>query len=191
MAGGVINNLDGTTFWKGYIYGSIQTGGETPKGIRFGALQNVNISHSFAVAELRGPESLSPVGVGITSEEVSGTAEFASIFASQARMLTGAAVTQVGGNTRVRKLVETEPVPFDLHLESPDGGANIQVDLYNCLNNGAYQIMRADTRAWIMSNFGFKAYGRNVGGERVLFDITLPGNQTDSATGAGTPIQIS
>src|SRR5438105_13974624 len=87
--GGVINNLSGSKFFKGFIYGSIQGTGEAVRGIRFGALQNITLSHEFGMAELRGPEALAPLGVGITQETLNGTAEFASILASHGKMLTG------------------------------------------------------------------------------------------------------
>lgn len=194
--GGVINNLSGAKFFKGFVYGSIQTAGEAARGVRFGALQNISLNHEWGVAELRGPEALPPVGVGITQETLNGSAEFASILASQAKMLLGAVATYdaATGLTRVRKLGNAEPVPFDLRLESPDTSTgvapDIRVDLYNCLAP-TYQILRADNRTWAMQNFSFNCYGRTIDGAHVLFDTYLPGNQTDSSTGFGTPLPVS
>lgn len=184
----VFSNINNTTFWKGFIYGTIQ--GDPADSVRFGALQNVTLNHEWGLAQLRGPEALPPLAVGVTEENVTGTAEHATILASQARMITGATISVVSGNTRVRKASNTEPIPFDIHLESPDQGADIQVDLYRCLAN-TWQILRADTRAWMMSNFAFQAYGKAISGTHVLFDITLPGDQTDSTTSAGQPLAVS
>jgi hypothetical protein len=193
--GGVINNLDGAKFFKGFIYGGIQSAGHPARGVRIGALQNVSLSHEWNAVELRGPEALPPLGVGIGGETLTGSAEFATFLASHAKMLFGSVATYNAGTnkTRVRKLGNTEPVPFDLHLESPDSNTSttdIEVDLYNCLAPSA-QPFRADTRTWAFASFNFNVYGRTIGGEHVLFDIFLPGNQTDSSTGAGTPLDIS
>lgn len=193
--GGVINALQGSKFFKGFMYGSILGGaGEPVKGVRFGALQSITISHEFGKAELRGPEQLPPLGVGITQENLTGTAEFASILAPQAKMLTGCDVSFDGTNTILNKNSNAEPKPFDLDLETPDtstgAAADWKMTIYNCLA-GTYQMIRADNRAWGMSNFGFSAYGRSVNGVPTLWREILPGNQTDSSTGWGTPLAVA
>ena len=180
--GMVIQNLDNTHWFKGFLFGTINSGGETADGIAFGALQNISLQHEFGTAELRGPESLAPVAVGITEENLTGSARAGVILPSQLKMLMGGSVTQSGGRTTYTKKVNEEPAPFHLHLMNPGAANDLEVLLYNCICTSYPILDGTDNRAFVMGGFDFKTYGKKLGSdtEATLFQVILPGNLTTS-----------
>jgi hypothetical protein len=180
--GMVIQNLDNTHWYKGFIFGTINSGGETADAIAMGALQNISLQHEFGIAELRGPESLAPLAAGITEENITGSARWAVILPSQFKMMFGGVVTQVSGRTRYRKKGNEEPAPFHLHMMNPGSAIDMDVMLYNCLATSSPIIDSADNRSFVMSGMDFKVYGKKLGAdtEVTLFDMYLPGNLTAS-----------
>lgn len=187
--GMVIQNLDNTYFHKGYMYGGINNAGEAEDGIRMGALQNISLTHEFGTASLRGPESLAPLGVGITEENLTGSARFGVLLPSQLKMMFGGTVTQGGGKTTYRKKVNDEPYPFDLHLLSagPDVATNDALGgyefwLYNCICTNSPLIDGADNRAFVLRGIDFMVVGKLLEGdtEATLFEQIFPGNLTSS-----------
>jgi hypothetical protein len=182
--GMVIQNLDNTHWFKGFIFGTINSGGETADAIAMGALQNISLQHEFGIAELRGPESLAPLAAGITEENITGSARWGVILPSQLKMMFGGSVTVVGARTRYRKKGNEEPAPFHLHMMNPGSANDMEIILYNCLATSAPIIDGADNRAFVMRGMDFKVYGKKLGAdtEVTLFDEFLPGNLTASST---------
>lgn len=180
--GMVIQNLDNTHFFKGFLFGTINSGGETADGIAFGGLQNISLQHEFGIAELRGPESLAPLAAGLTEENITGSARQGVILPSQFKMLFGGSVTHSGGRTTYTKKGNDEPAPFHLHLMNPGSSIDYEVLLYNCLCTSAPIIDGADNRAFIMGGLDFKVFGKKIGGDTdvTLFQTILPGNLTTS-----------
>jgi hypothetical protein len=183
--GMVIQNLDNTHFFKGFLYGTIDAAGETADGIPFGALQSISLQHEWGIAELRGPESLAPLGVGITEENLTGSARQGVLLPSQLKMMLGGTVVHSGGRTTYTKKVNEEPVPFHLHLINPDDGSGIEALLYRCLATNTPLIDGADNRAFVMQGLDFKVYGKVLDGdtEATLFKMIFPGNLTTSNVG--------
>lgn len=180
--GMVIQNLDNTHFWKGFMFGTINSGGETADGIGFGALQSIRLSHEFGVAELRGPESLAPLAAGITEENLTGSAQNGVLLPSALKMLFGGTVVHSAGRTTYTKKVNDEPAPFHLHLMNPGSAIDMEVMLYNCLAAGAALLDGADNRAFVMQGFDFKVYGKKLGveTEATLWQQIFTGNLTTS-----------
>ena len=178
----VIQNLNNTHFWKGCLFGTINAAGETEDAIAMGALQNVSLQHEWGVAELRGPESLAPLGVGMTEENLTGSARYGVILPSQLKMLFGGTVTTVGGRTIYKKPVNAEPAPFHLHCMNPGNATDLEVLLYNCIATGAPILDGTDNRAFVMQGFDFKVYGKLIAPdtEATLFQVIFPGNLTVS-----------
>jgi hypothetical protein len=182
--GMVIQNLDGLQFWKGFIFGTINSGGETPDGISFGALQNISLNHEFGIAQMRGPESLAALGVGITEENLTGSARAGVLRPAQLKMLFGGIVTTAGGRTTYKKPVNAEPAPFHLHCMSPGSGINLEILLYNCIATTVPIIDGADNRAFVIMGMDFMVTGKLLSGdtEATLFEMIFPGNLTASNT---------
>ena len=171
---GVLTNLDGLVWNKGYMYGT-RSGG-VGDAIGFGALNSVTVSHSLQKVEISGPESLSPLGVGIQSETLTGTYTNGVITPEQYFMALGGNLTYNAGTDRTlyTKLVNEEPKPFDIHLVSEDGAApQMEVYLFRCVVD-SWKIYGGDNRAWTMGEGGFRVYGEANGGR--LFTVSKPGN---------------
>src|SRR4051794_32585366 len=96
MPGGlVLQNLNGLRFVKGFLFATpYASDGVTPHtsdALSHGALQDISIEHSYGLVKLMGPESLAPLGVGISEE----TLTFA---AKQGVVGTEHFATYIGGN---------------------------------------------------------------------------------------------
>lgn len=171
---GVLTNLDGLVFNKGYMYGT-RSGGAT-NAIQFGALQNVKVTHTLQKVEVEGPESLSPLGVGIKGETVSGTFGFAVITPEQYFMALGGGLSYDGGadRTSYTKLVNEEPKPYDLYCKSEnDPSPGLDVTFYRCVTD-SWNLISADNRAWMMGDGGFRCYGEANSGR--LYVISKAGS---------------
>lgn len=173
---GVLTNIDGLVWNKGQMYGT-RTGG-VADAIQFGALQNVRVSHSFQKAEITGPESLSPLGVGIVSENVTGTFSFGVITPEQFYMAIGGGLSYIGGGTdetTYTKLVNEEPTSYDLRCVSETGtnSPGIEASFFRCVTD-SWNIISGDNRAWMLGEGGFRVYGEANGGR--LFTVTKPGS---------------
>lgn len=181
VSGAVLTNLDGLTFQKGYIY--LTREGGTADAVGFGALQNINLSHTFAFSELSGPESLSPLGVGIQSESLTGTWDYGVITPEQFLTLIGGSQVFSTPNTVYTKLVNEEPLPFDLHFESGVSGSDdMDLYLYRCLSDSVS--LRGENRTFSIGSGSFRCYGQDVttyGANAKLFTFTRPGNLTNSS----------
>jgi hypothetical protein len=181
VQGAVIGNLNEIVFNKGYMFATRQGG--AADAIGFGALQDVALSHEFATSEIMGPESLAPLGVGITAEGLTGTYSCGVLHPEQLVALMGGSIVVNGANTDYTKLVEEQPLPFDLHFESgPSPLDDVDIVLYNCLCP-TWSITFTD-RAWAIQNGSFKVYGQNrstYGSAAKLFVMSKPGNLTNSS----------
>jgi hypothetical protein len=178
VQGAVISNLDGLTFNKGYMFATRQGG--TTDAVAYGALQNTSLDHAWGMAELSGPESLAPLGVGVKTETLSGSFEQGVISPEQFIIAMGGSMAFDGTNTVYTKLVEQEPQPFDLHFESDSSGVpDIDLKLYNCLMPD--MSLKADNRAFVLSSGKFSVYGQSVANGGKLFTMTKPGNLTNSS----------
>lgn len=177
-SGTVIANLDNVVFSKGYMYGTIQ--GHTADAIAFGALQDVEFTHTFDTVDLNGPESLSPVATGIGGENLSGTFSNGVIHPEQLVMLLGGTEVVNGAYTDYVKLVEQEPLPFDLHFESGVTGLDdLDLVLYRCLCPS--WSIRAGNRQFMIGSSSFRVYGQAAADGGVLFKLIKPGNLTSSS----------
>jgi hypothetical protein len=178
--GAVLSNLDGIVFNKGYMYGTIE--GHGSDLIAFGALQNVAINHAFTFAELDGPESLSPLGVGLKSETLDGSWEYGVVTPEQFVMAMGGHETYNAGtaHTTYTKLVNEEPSPFNLHFTSAPANPDMEVFLYRCLSN-TWNVVRADNRGWVMGSGNFRCYGQAIADGGKLFEIIKPGDLTNAS----------
>jgi hypothetical protein len=171
---GVLTNLDGLVWNKGRMYGT-RSGGTTD-AIEFGALQNVRVNHSFQKAEITGPESLSPLGVGIVSETLTGTFSFGVITPEQYYMALGGGLSYSGGDdeTTYTKLVNEEPTVYNLRCVSELGASpGIEASFFRCVTD-TWTILSGDNRAWMVGEGGFRVYGEENSGR--LFTITKPGS---------------
>jgi hypothetical protein len=179
----VLENLGQISWNKGYMYGTDQGGGTNAIG--FGALQNVSVTHTKTFAELNGPESLAPLGVGIKGEEVSGSWEYGVISPEQYQMAHGGDMAYDAGTntTTYTKKVEDEPTPFDLEMWSDAANPSLKVHLYNCLAT-SWNVVKAENRAWNLGMGNFRAYGQSIatyGSAAKLYTVTRPGNLTNSS----------
>jgi hypothetical protein len=176
---GVIQNINNATFNKAFCFGSIS--GHAANAIAFAALQEIDISHTFSMVELKGPEALSPLGVGISEETVTGTFSFGVAVPEQFVMALGGSMAYNAGTdtTTYTKLVNQEPLPFNMQCVS-DGGStpNITLNLYNCLSS-SWKIFKGGNRQWNIGDGAFRVYGQSNGGS--LFDWSMPGQQTNSS----------
>lgn len=180
--GAVLANIDGLVFAKGRMYGTIQGHGQDQ--IEFGALGNVSITHAFTFAEQSGPESLSPLGVGVKDERLTGKWDYGVLTPEQFIMAMGGGQSYNAGTNRTSysKNVADEPQPFDLHFLSGPTLAQSDLELYfyRCLAD-SWNIVNADNRAFSMGSGNFRCYGQDPGSGGVLFYITKPGNLTNSS----------
>lgn len=178
VKGTVISNLDGLVFNKGYMYGTRQSG--TTDAIAWGALQNVSLSHEFTTVEMRGPEALPPLAVGIAEENLTGTFDAGVIHPEQLVAALGGSMVVSGSDTVYTKLVNQEPLPFNLHFESGvSGNDDMDLLLYNCLM--PTWSLRADNRGFAIGSSSFKVYGQAVSDGGVLFKMTKPGDLTNAS----------
>lgn len=178
VSGTVISNLDGVIFNKGYMYGTRDGG--TADAIAFGALQDVELTHGYTEVPLSGPESLSPLAVGIGEENLSGTFSAGVIVPEQLIMLIGGSQVVNGDYTDYTKKVEEEPLPFDLHFESGVAGVDdLDLVLYRCLCPS--WSIRAGNRSFFIGSSSFRVYGQASADGGVLFKLIKPGNLTMSS----------
>ncbi len=171
---GVLTNLDGLVWNKGFCYGTRTSG--TTDAIQFGALNNITITHTFQKEEISGPESLSPLGVGIKSETLTGKFTFGVITPEQFFMALGGNLSYTGGTDRTTftKLVNEEPKTFNIHCVSEnDPSPAVDLQLFRCVADN-WNILSADNRSWVMGEGGFRVYGEANGGR--LFEFSKPGD---------------
>jgi len=177
--GAAIANLDQLVFNKGYAYGSIQN--NTNDAIPFGALQNIGLNHNFGFSELIGPESLSPVGVGVKSEELTGTWDYGVIDTEQFIMFMGGTQAYNAGanKTTFTKLVDQEPQPFDFHLKSALASPDLEIFLYRCLSPSFS--LKAGNREFVTGSGNFRCYGQDAAAGGLLFQVVKPGNRANTS----------
>lgn len=174
---GNLTNLNGLVFNKGYM-NAVRSGGTN--NIEFGALQNIEVSHSFTDVELMGPESLSPLGVGTASEELSGSFECGVITPEQFFAVLGGNLTYNGGSdlTTYTKLVNEERKPFDLTCQTDANNPEITLTMYRCLAR-RWNVLRAQNRQWVLGGGEFRCYGEANGGR--LYTWAKPGNLVNAS----------
>lgn len=179
MAAGVIENISGLVWEKGYAYGTIN--GLTQDAIAFGALQSVELNDAFDWVMLRGPESLSPIGVGLGAENLTGSFEAGVVTPEQFIMaLGGSQAYNVGTDTTTyTKLVNQEPTHFNLRLKSDLNNPQVTINLYRCLCNN-WKIKGGSNRQWSLGGGSFQVFGQ-AGETGVLFDFARPGNYTNAS----------
>lgn len=177
----VIENLDGLLFKKGFLFGTREGG--TADVIGFGALQNIELAYSTSTVEISGPEAFTPLGVGLTGETLTGSAEFAVFTPNQLEMALGGSTDYDAGNdvTTYTKLTTQEPGPFNLRLKTPSDGSEMELVLYRCLCTGFGVLRGGANREFNVSNFDFRVYGQAIDDGAKLFDIILPGDLTQSS----------
>lgn len=178
--GTVLANLDGLVFNKGFMYGT-RSGGSTD-AIAFGALQSIRLNHTFQKVELRGPESLSPLGVGIGSEQLSGSFESGVVTPEQFVMAMGGSMSYDAGTdkTTYTKTVDQEPRPFNLHFQSQAANPDVEIQLYNCVS-ADWNVFSGQNRTFSLGGGGFDVYGQAAADGGVLFTMVKPGNLTNSS----------
>lgn len=176
-----IQNLDGMVFMKGFAYASRGTG--FSDSITMAALQECSVSHSYAFAEARGPESLQPLGVGITDEVLSGSIRHMVLNAEQFEVFIGGTSSYSGGTgkTTFTKLIDQEPNKFNLRLRTPEDGTDMEVLIYGCLATNHNVVDGSANREWKVFGVDWRAYGQSMTGGKKLFEVLLPGNQTGSS----------
>lgn len=171
---GVLTNLDGLLWNKGYVYGTRASG--VTDAIQFGALQSIRLAHSIQKAEIRGPESLSSLGIGEVSETLTGTFSWGVIRPEQFFMAIGGNLTYDGGTDRTTytKLVNEEIKTFDMRCVTEDAASpGMQVTLYRCTTDN-WNVLSAENRSWVMGEGGFTVHGEANGGR--LFTVSMPGS---------------
>ena len=173
---GVLTNITGAVFNKGYMFGT-RSGGTTD-AIAFGALQSIKLSNALSKAIMRGPESLAPLGVGISEETLTGTFQCGVVTPEQYFMGLGGNLTYDGNNTTYTKLVNEEPKTYNLKIQTDIMNPEITVTLFNCITDN-WQVLSADNRQWVMGEGGFTVYGEANGGR--LFTMTRPGDWTNAS----------
>lgn len=176
---GVLTNLSNQVFSRAYLYGS-RSGGASA-AIQFGALQRVQFNHTFTKVEQNGPESLSPVGVAIGAETLTGSYQAGVITAEQFFMAYGGNMTYNAGTARTTftKNVNEEPKAFDLRIDSEDQGSSsqMQITVFNCVADG--WTMSLENRQWVQPEGSFRVYGESGGGR--LYTISFPGDMTNAS----------
>lgn len=177
--GAVLTNLDGLVFNKGYLFGTIS--GHPTDSIEFGALQNVRLNHTFTFSDIYGPESLSMLGRGVEREELSGNFQRGVISPEQFILMNGGSMVYNGGSqsTVYTKLVNEEPLPFNVHFESQPSSPDFDIVLYRC--TCSEWNLEANNRAWILGGSTFMVHGQAVADGGKLFEFTKPGNLTNSS----------
>lgn len=176
-----IQNLDGLVFMKGFAYAS-RIGG-TPDAVGMAALQECSLSHGYSTAEARGPESLQPLGVGITEETLTGSIRYLVCTAEQFQVFVGGTISYNGGTgkTTWTKTVNQEPSGFNLHLKTPDDGSDFECYVYNCLGTNQPIIEGGANREFKVFGVDFRAYGQTPAQGGKLIETIHPGNQTSSS----------
>jgi hypothetical protein len=173
---GVLTNITGAVFHKGYAYGT-RSGGMTD-AIAFAALQNISLNDSLTKVLMRGPESLAPLGVGIGEETLTGTFEWGVITPEQYFSAIGGNLSYDSVNTTYTKLVNEEPKPFNLKVQTDITNPEITVTLFNCIVD-TWKVLDAKQREWIMGGGTFTVYGEANGGR--LFTMSRPGDYTNAS----------
>lgn len=174
-----IENLDGLIFKKGFLYAT-RDGGATD-AVAFAALQNISLNHAFEFTELRGPEKLSPLGVGVTGESLTGSAEFAVMTPEQFVAIMGGSQADDGTNTTYTKKNTEEPRTFDLRLKAPLDGSDLEVVVYRCLCTNYRILDGSANREFNLTAFDFRAYGQTDANGAKLFTVKRPGVLTGAS----------
>lgn len=186
MPGGmVLQNLNGLRFLKGFLYATGYAGDGVTAGttdqLSHGALQDISINHSYGMAKLHGPESLAPLGVGLTEENLTFTAKFGVIHQGHFSRYIGGTSVFAGGITTLTKYVNDEPQKVDMHLKTPSDGSDLQIYLYGCVIETCNIISGGANRAFHIGDIAGQAYGEGSTNTSKLFSITMPGNLTLSS----------
>lgn len=177
----VIENIDGLNFMKGFLY--MTRDGGAADAVDFAALQDISINYAAEFTEIRGPEKLSPLGVGVTGEQLSGSASSAVLKTEQLIGLIGGSDSYSAGpdETTFTKKNTEEPRTFDLRLKSPSDGSTLEVIVYRCLCTGYRLIEGNANREFKISGFDFRAYGQTTAQGEKLFQVIRPGNTTGAS----------
>lgn len=176
-----ISNLDGLVFMKGFAYASRGAGFQDTIGMA--ALQECSIQHSYSYAEARGPESLQPLGVGVTEEMLTGSIRHMVFNTEQLVVFLGGTASYSGGTgkTTFTKLIDQEPNPFNLRLKTPEDGSDMEILVYQCLCQNQPIIEGSANRDWKVFGVDWRAYGQSTSGGKKLFEVIVQGNQTGSS----------
>lgn len=176
-----IQNLDGLVFMKGFAYASRIGGVQDAVGMA--ALQECSLSHGYSTAEARGPESLQPLGVGITEETLTGSIRYLVCTAEQFQVFIGGTISYNGGTGKTTwvKTVNQEPSGFNLRLKTPDDGSDLEVIVYNCLGTNQPIIEGGANREFKTFGVDFRAYGQTPAQGGKLIETIHPGNQTGAS----------
>ena len=127
-----------------------------------------------------GRNLLAPLGVGITEENLTGSAGWGVLLPSQLKALLGGSVAYDGGTGRTTytKKVNEEPVPFHLHCITPADASGHEIMLFNCLAPTVQIMDVGDTRAFIMRNMDFRVYGKRLGADTEATLLSRSGRAT-------------
>lgn len=178
--GAVLSNQDNIVFNKGYLYGTLDGG--AADGVEFGVLQRVSFNMAIELAELSGPESLSPVGVGVRSKNLTGSYESGVVHPEQFTMALGGTMAyDVGTDTTTyTELVDDEPGPFDIHFKSHPTVPDVELRFYNCVAS-QWRIFEGANREWNVASGSFRVYGQNTADGSRLYTLTKPGHLNTSS----------
>lgn len=180
--GAAIANIDQLLFPKGYLFATID--GHTTDSISYGAIQNISAEHAFTFSEMRGPESLAALGVGVQTESVNGSWENGVIDVEQYVLACGGSMSYNAGTnkTTYTKKVDQEPLTFDIHaLSGPTAAlSDFEAFFYRCLSP-SMKLVDLKNREWSMGGGSFNCYGQDVAAGGKLFEIVRTGNRTNSS----------
>lgn len=173
-----IQNIDGLVFMKGFAYASRVGGASDAVGMA--ALQECSISHGYSYAEARGPESLSPIGVGVVEETLSGSIRHMVFNTEQLVVMLGGTASYNGGTgkTTYTKLNNQEPSPFNLRLVTPNDASDLEILVYNCLATNQPIIEGGANREFKAFGVDWRAYGQTTAQGDKLFQVIRGGNET-------------
>lgn len=175
-----IETLNGLVWTKPYVKMKRSGGGGFDTA--GGAIQRVSASVSLGWNEVRGPESLSPVGRGVNEEILTFEFQQAVFNAELYTTILGMNADYNAGTnkTRIWKRVNQEPATFDMKMQSPDGGADVEMIFYRCTVDQA-EILSADQRTFAMNSATIRVNGQSTSEGEVLYEMLLPGNLTNSS----------
>ena len=186
MPGGmVIQNLNGLRFVKGFLfatpYNADGVTAHAADAVSHGALQDISISHTLGVTKLMGPESLAPLGVGITEETLTFEAKFGVIGTEHFATYIGGDSVVSGGDTTYTKYVNQEPQKCDMHLKTPSDGSDMQVYLFGCVIEKCNIITNVANRGFHIGDISGQVYGEGAASSSRLFSVVMTGNHTLSS----------
>ena len=174
-----ISNLNGMVFKRGFAY--LSRIGGTGDAVAHPALQDISVSHTYDMVEARGPESVAPLAVGISNENLSGSMTWLALNLEQLQVIIGGTMAYSGGTgkTTYTKKYDEDPSPFNLRLVSPENGEDMELICYNCLASNFQVLDGSANRDFNGFRSDFRAYGRTS--DKAIFQVIVAGNQTGSS----------